>query len=423
MAANNTLQQTMPIPASFSDSEILSALIENGMVDADGVQSVIMKEKEKIVLKAHTHDIWKGKDGRWKTYIDDENGRRQISRSSKSDLTEYLYQLYLQKDKALMREITTMESFYDEWIEHKKVFVSDSSIKRYQNTWNAFYRDADIVKKPLRLIEKEELERWLMTVIRSNNMNFHQYETFTVIVRQMFEYAEEIDIIDRNVMKKIRLPLNRILRPEIKPAAETQVFFEAERLQLIDYAFVQYKKNRDTTQRFTSLAIAFLLYASLRRGEIVALRFDDIRGNQIVLKDSYSHGSKKLNGRLKDARGYRIVYAVPQALEIIEMIRDERIKVGLPVDGFIFTVDERFGSLYSALGKMINKYCEELGIPNRSLHKTRKTCASMMRAEGVDDLVIQGQLGHKDIKTTYNCYCYDMTSDEARYAAITKAMS
>ena len=44
MAANNTLQQTMPIPASFSDSEILSALIENGMVDADGVQSVIMKE-------------------------------------------------------------------------------------------------------------------------------------------------------------------------------------------------------------------------------------------------------------------------------------------------------------------------------------------------------------------------------------------
>ena len=115
--------------------------------------------------------------------------------------------------------------------------------------------------------------------------------------------------------------------------------------------------------------------------------------------------------------------AVPQALEIIEMIRKDRIKEGLPVDGFIFTVDERFDSLYSALGKMINKYCEELGIPVRSLHKTRKTCASMMHAQGVDDLIIQEQLGHKDIQTTYNCYCYDMSSEEARYAAITKAMS
>ena len=46
-----------------------------------------------------------------------------------------------------------------------------------------------------------------------------------------------------------------------------------------------------------------------------------------------------------------------------------------------------------------------------------------MHAEGVDDLIIHSQLGHKDIKTTYNCYCYDMTSDEERYKAITLAMT
>ena len=79
--------------AAFSTDELLSALMENGIVDADGVRSVIMKKKEKIVLNNHTHLIWQGKDGRWKTYIEDEEkGRRQISRSSREDLTEYLYQ-------------------------------------------------------------------------------------------------------------------------------------------------------------------------------------------------------------------------------------------------------------------------------------------------------------------------------------------
>ena len=169
--------------AAFSTDELLSALMENGIVDADGVRSVIMKKKEKIVLNNHTHLIWQGKDGRWKTYIEDEEkGRRQISRSSREDLTEYLYQMYLQMDKDLRRLVTTMESFYDEWIEHKRIFVSESSISRYLNTWNKYYRDADIVKKPIISLGKEEIERWLVSVIRSNNMNFHQYETFTVII-------------------------------------------------------------------------------------------------------------------------------------------------------------------------------------------------------------------------------------------------
>ena len=92
------------------------------------------------------------------------------------------------------------------------------------------------------------------------------------------------------------------------------------------------------------------------RGELVALRFDDLDGNRLILTDSYSHGTKSLTGRLKDIEGWRTVDVVPPALEIIEKIRQERIRLGLPTDGCIFTVNEKYGSLYSALGKTINKY-------------------------------------------------------------------
>ncbi|MDO5139446.1 MAG: tyrosine-type recombinase/integrase [Oscillospiraceae bacterium] len=80
-------------------------------------------------------------------------------------------------------------------------------------------------------------------------------------------------------------------------------------------------------------------------------------------------------------------------------------------------------SEYSALGKMINNYCKELGIRQRSLHKTRKTVASMMHADGIDDLIIQKELGHKDVQTTQKCYCYDLTKDEERYEIIAQSLA
>ena len=87
----------------------------------------------------------------------------------------------------------------------------------------------------------------------------------------------------------------------------------------------------------------------------------------------------------------------------------------MPTDGFIFCANEELECFYSGLGKMINNYCEELGIPKRSLHKTRKTVASVLHVNGVDDLIIQKKFGHKDLRTTQQCYCYDLTTDEERY--------
>ena len=377
------------------------------------------------MLSHHEHKIWQSADGRWKTYITDEESgkRKQISRESREELENFLYDKYLAEDEELAKKRATMESLYDDWAEYKSLFVSEATIKRDSNTWKALYKDAPIVKKPLVSITKTELERWLLSVIRSKNMNSHQFTNFISVVRQLMAYAEEIGIIESNPAEKIHIQKKRILKPEVKGPAITQVFMEDERQMLIKHAMEQYEKHRDTVQIFTSLAIAFLLYVPLRRGELVALRFDDLDGNRLYLTDSYSHDMKCLKGRLKDIEGWRTVDVVPPALEIIEKIRQERIRLGMPTDGCIFTVNEKYGSLYSALGKSINNYCDEIGIPRRSLHKTRKTCASKMHADGVNDLIIQAQLGHKDLRTTFNSYCYDVTTDAERYRAISASLA
>ena len=409
----------------YSADDVLSTIYEQGILDEDGVRLIMRKKHLQFVLSHHEHKIWQSADGRWKTYITDEESgkRKQISRESREDLEDFLYDKYLAEDEELAKKRATMESLYDDWAEYKSLFVSEATIKRDRNTWKALYKDAPIVKKPLVSITKTELERWLLSVIRSKNMNSHQFTNFISVVRQLMAYAEEIGIIESNPAEKIHIQKKRILKPEVKGPAITQVFMEDERQMLIKHAMEQYAKHRDTVQIFTSLAIAFLLYVPLRRGELVALRFDDLDGNRLILTDSYSHDMKCLKGRLKDIEGWRAMDVVPPALEIIERIRQERIRLGMPTDGCIFTVNEKYGSLYSALGKSINKYCDEIGIPRRSLHKTRKTCASKMHADGVNDLIIQAQLGHKDLRTTFNSYCYDVTTDAERYRAISASLA
>ena len=409
----------------YSADDVLSTIYEQGILDEDGVRLIMRKKHLQFVLSHHEHKIWQSADGRWKTYITDEESgkRKQISRESREDLEDFLYDKYLAEDEELAKKRATMESLYDDWAEYKSLFVSEATIKRDRNTWKALYKDAPIVKKPLVSITKTELERWLLSVIRSKNMNSHQFTNFISVVRQLMAYAEEIGIIESNPAEKIHIQKKRILKPEVKGPAITQVFMEDERQMLIKHAMEQYAKHRDTVQIFTSLAIAFLLYVPLRRGELVALRFDDLDGNRLILTDSYSHDMKCLKGRLKDIEGWRTMDVVPPALEIIEKIRQERIRLGMPTDGCIFTVNEKYSSLYSALGKSINKYCDELGIPRRSLHKTRKTCASKMHADGVNDLIIQAQLGHKDLRTTFNSYCYDVTTDAERYRAISASLA
>ena len=422
---NRTPHEEIRLQDLYSADDILSTIYEEGILNEDGVRLIMRKKHLQFVLSHHEHKIWQSADGRWKTYITDEESgkRKQISRESREDLEDFLYDKYLAEDEELAKKRATMESLYDDWAEYKSLFVSESTIKRDRNTWKALYKDAPIVKKPLVSVTKTELERWLLSVIRSKNMNSHQFNNFISVIRQLMAYAEEIGIIDSNPVEKIRIQKKRILKPEIKGPTITQVFMEDERQLLIKYAMEQYNKHRDTVQIFTSLAIAFLLYVPLRRGELVALRFDDLDGNRLILTDSYSHDMKCLKGRLKDIEGWRAMDVVPPALEIIERIRQERIRLGMPTDGCIFTVNEKYGSLYSALGKSINKYCDELGIPRRSLHKTRKTCASKMHADGVNDLIIQAQLGHKDLKTTYNSYCYDVTTDAERYRAISASLA
>ena len=69
------------------------------------------------------------------------------------------------------------------------------------------------------------------------------------------------------------------------------------------------------------------------------------------------------------------------------------------------------------------KACDAINIPRRSTHKIRKTYASTLIDANVENSIIKYQMGHSDIKTTFDHYDRDRTTQEYKTEQITKAIT
>jgi len=56
--------------SSISEKDILNYLIENSILDLDGVQAEMTNKKREEILSQHPYKIYQEKSsGRWRTYI------------------------------------------------------------------------------------------------------------------------------------------------------------------------------------------------------------------------------------------------------------------------------------------------------------------------------------------------------------------
>ena len=71
----------------------------------------------------------------------------------------------------------------------------------------------------------------------------------------------------------------------------------------------------------------------------------------------------------------------------------------------------------------LHRACKKVGIPERSSHKIRKTYASILLSNQVDDRLITSQMGHTDIATTQGSYYFNRNSEKQRKEIISKVIT
>lgn len=180
---------------------------------------------------------------------------------------------------------------------------------------------------------------------------------------------------------------------------------------------------------------ACALYAGLRRGEVLALRWDavDLEAGKLAVVASLQ---QLVDGILifkapKTRAGRRLI-AMPDALiAILRAHRVEqlefRLKLGigkLPDDALLFATPQGRPRGPRAVSKRWSVFAERLGIGHVRFHDLRHTQASLLHDAGVPLAVVSKRLGHSKISTTLNLYTHVFEeADDQAAAALNLSLS
>lgn len=410
---------------SMSDAELLKFAIENGMLDAALVQEKIEMQKRTELLEMHKYDIWQGTNGKWYTYLPDEQkGRRLIKRTTEKDIEDSVvnyYRLNSEEDKRKKEiESITLKSLFPKWIKHKQMHTDSSSyIKRITADWNRFYSDEEeLINKPIRNLDKMYLDEWAHKMIKDNGLTKKSYYNMSVILRQCLDYAVEMKYIDKNIFSEVKINTKMFARTK-KKTSTTQVFTELEEEKLINDMFRRFKRNPKST---APLAVILSFELGTRIGEMCALKFSDIDGNYINIQrqevrefeftDEYSmkFSGFKIVEYTKTEDGNRGIYLTETAKNIIELVKMVNKMNGESCDDFVFVKDGENINHYS-IQAMIKRGCENIDILVKTSHKIRKTYISKLIDSGLNIDEIRRMAGHADERTTFNSYCFNRLTD------------
>lgn len=197
----------------------------------------------------------------------------------------------------------------------------------------------------------------------------------------------------------------------VKKSGNTQTYNTDELEELNKYLDAMYQETGDSAY----LAVRLNFFLGLRVGELVALKPEDIMGNQLhVVREEVRDQEANRNYVVEHTKTNRdrFVVLVPQAKKLLEKLDMNSL--------YLF---ERNGERLTTrqVAYVLEKYAERQGVGTKSTHKIRKTYASMLNAYGVPIDAIREQLGHSELSTTLS-YIYNPLTEDATYSLISNAL-
>ena len=401
----------------FNSDSLLCFLLDRCNMSLEDARSEIEKMTSKKYLEKHAFDIWQGADSRWRTYLPDDtakNKRRLIAKSTREKIETEIITYYKELNKSKQKEKITLRSFYQTWLDYKKLKSSSSLyIRRIHSDWEKFYLNDSLIDVPLVKLTFDMLEEWALKKIRVNKMTKTQYYNMAVIIRQSLDYAVQKGILPENLFQRVKID-RKLFHCKKKPEDSTQVFLTDEQARIEKKAYADFVE----TGHVACLAVLLHFQTGLRVGEMVAIRKSDISGNYLHVQrmevkvteqlpdGSWGPQTFDIVEHVKSSAGDRQVYLSTKAREIISLIEKSNQEHGYKDEDFLFL--NKNGRIHErSIDCRLRKYCNQLGIKEKGAHKTRKTYISTLIDANININEIRKQVGHEDERTTYRNYCFN----------------
>jgi integrase len=160
-------------------------------------------------------------------------------------------------------------------------------------------------------------------------------------------------------------------------------------------------------------AFVFLLLYGMRRGEVLGLRWSDIDGSTIRVRQQVQRiKGELLIGPVKTRAGKRdlpLLGLADNALMIrrgTQFLDAERFGEAWTDTGLVFTTRTGLPVEPRNLNRSFDRICDSNGIRRVKVHVLRHTAASLLKALGVPPKDAQVILGHAHVSTTEQIYTH-----------------
>ena len=227
------------------------------------------------------------------------------------------------------------------------------------------------------------------------------------ILNPALDRAVQLRMIERNPCFKAELP--KLQKPKI------EVYDEAEVKEVLEAA-------RDSD---IYLMVLLLLAVGMRRGELAALRWDnvDLENKQLKICENRVNGDGSIITKTpKTASGIRTVSIGDDVVAELRKARvkylEDKLRFGAGFHDLGYIIRKADGTPYSpdSLTQKWERFTASHGLKHIKLHALRHTNATMMAKANVGVRVMQERLGHADVSTTLNIYTHVLKSQDVEAA-------
>ena len=334
-----------------------------------------------------TTTTYRKKDNGWQIIVSYKDGRSWKQKSkqgfaTKGEAKEYEAKLIKQikKPRPIDKNMAniTLYDFCETYIKVKKLIFTTAD-----NYRNAVKSLRIVSNKPMHMITYLDLQ----TAFSGANIKPQTQKQYLSCIKVLFKAAvKPYHIIEDNPTIDIELPKLR----------------KKEKLTISEYDF---KKLLSSVKQQAKIALAISYYAGLRKSEMLALTWDDVKDMTITVNKQLSntHTGRTEIVSLKSHNGYRTI-PIPQVL--MNMLSE--YKHTQPI-----SIDKRIIYRPALTYKLMCQSLKQID-PALTPHCLRHTYATNLLAKGIDIRTVAALLGDK-VTTVLNTYVH--YSDEMRKAA------
>ncbi|SEA68138.1 integrase [Desulfuromusa kysingii] len=213
-----------------------------------------------------------------------------------------------------------------------------------------------------------------------------------------FKHAKMEKFISENPLKEIpRLKKRKAMTDDEIATDKINPFSREQRDKFIELSM------KESPDMYGPL-IMTLFKTGLRLGEILALRWEDINWEKgtIYINKTYKRGEQKPT-KMKRSRHVDLSYQLFSELKkLYEKRKDECSSVPIMAQ-IIFGYKGHFRA-QNTVRKAYKKLLKKAALPDKRIHDTRHTYATLLLSNNASIAYIKDQLGHKKIQTTLDYY-------------------